>query len=125
MVTTKSKKQNYLTEVQTGENIFYSDVAVDHGGSGQYASPGELFASSYAACINITTRMVLDRKQYDYEEVIVQVELDNENLDELKFYTHIEIVGDIEQEEKEKIIQKVKRCPVGRMMRANKEFLDQ
>lgn len=124
MITAKSKKQNYLTEIQTPQHTFYADVQKDHGGSGEYASPSELFASSYAACLNITTRMVLDRKELSYEEVIVQVEVDSSNLDELKIYTHIDIIGDISQEEKEAIIQKVKRCPVGRMMRSEKQFLN-
>jgi len=41
----------------------------------------------------------------------------------VKFFIRTEIEGDIPQEKKDQIIERVKRCPVCRILRSEKEFL--
>jgi putative redox protein len=56
--------------------------------------------------------MVLDRMNLSYEEVITKVEFNSDGDEESCFFYDVEIVGDIDEEVKEMIIQKAQRCPV-------------
>jgi len=51
------------------------------------------------------------------------VDIDKTDLDNVKFFIRTEIEGDIPQEKKDQIIERVKRCPVCRILRSEKEFL--
>lgn len=123
MITATSKKCDYITRLSDGQHTFYADTPISDGGSDMYQRPGDILASAYAACVNITTRKVLDRENLPYEEVKVYVDIDRSDLDNLKIHTKTEITADISEEKKQEIIQKVKRCPVCRMLAAEKEFL--
>jgi len=123
MIKATSKNNNYLTEITNGEHTFCADGTLDNGGGNRGMRPTEILQSAYAACTNITTRMVLDREGLKYESVTVYVDIDRSDLDNVKFFTRTEIIGDIPLEKKDEIIEKVKRCPVCRILRAEKEFL--
>ena len=124
MITATGKKDNYITELSDGKHIFYADTIEHEGGSDMYARPTDILCSAYAACTNITTRMVLDREGLKYDKVTVWADIDRTDLNNVKFYIHTEIEGDIPQEKKDEIIQRVKRCPVCRILKADKEFLE-
>lgn len=123
MITATSKGENYITELSDGKHIFYADTVEHEGGSDMYRRPTDILCSAYAACTNITTRMVLDREGFKYNKVTVWADMDKTDLDNVKFFIKVEIDGDIPQEDKDRIIEKVKRCPVCRILRSGKEFL--
>ena len=124
MITAISKGDNYITELSDGKHTFYADTLEHEGGSDMYARPTDILCSAYAACTNITPRMVLDREGLKYDKVTVWVDIDRTDLNNVKFYIHTEIEGDIPQEKKDEIIQRVKRCPVCRILKADKEFFE-
>ena len=124
MITAVSKGDNYITELSDGKHTFYADTLEHEGGSDMYARPTDILCSAYAACTNITTRMVLDREGLKYDKVTVWADIDRTDLNNVKFYIHTEIEGDIPQEKKDEIIERVKRCPVCRILKAEKEFLE-
>ena len=124
MIKATSKDGGYITELTNGKHTFYADTIEHEGGSDMYARPTEILASAYAACTNITTRMVLDREGLQYDKVTVWTDIDRTDLNNVKFYIHTEIEGDIPQEKKDEIIERVKRCPVCRILKAEKEFLE-
>lgn len=123
MIKATSMGDNYITELTNGKHTFYADTIEHEGGSDMYARPTEILASAYAACTNITTRMVLDREGLKYDKVTVYTDIDRTDLNNVKFFIRTEIDGDIPQEKKDEIIERVKRCPVCRILRAEKEFL--
>lgn len=123
MIKATSMGDNYITELTNGKHTFYADTIEHEGGSDMYARPTEILASAYAACTNITTRMVLDREGLKYDKVTVYTDIDRTDLNNVKFFIRTEIEGDIPQEKKDEIIERVKRCPVCRILKAEKEFL--
>lgn len=123
MITATGKSGSRLAEISDGKHTFYADTPVEGGGSDSYRRPGDILAGAYAACVNITTRMVLDRENLPYEEVKVYVDIDRSDLDNLKIYTRTDIISDISEEKKQEVINRVKRCPVCRMLAAEKQFL--
>lgn len=127
MIIAKSSDKGYLTEMTVeGKDLhsIYADQPVSKGGCGQDMRPGQILLSSYAACMNITLRMLLNDEQLPYEGVNVTVDMDNSEEGVTKFYRKVEIVSDIPQEKKDELIERVKRCPVCKILNNKKEFYD-
>lgn len=122
MVISKSRSETYVTEIYNGKDTIYSDVNIDKGGSGKYFRPHDLIESGYAACLHITTRMVLDSMKVTYDEVTVQVELKRDDETKTIFNYHIDIIGEIDEEIKKVVLNKVKNCPVRKTLSKPLEF---
>jgi putative redox protein len=122
MVISKSGNTAYLTEIWNGTESISSDVAEEKGGSGKYFRPHDLLEAAYASCLNITTRMVLDSLTLPYEEVTVKVELDRRDDTKTIFTYHIDIVGTVDEETKQKVLKLVMNCPVKKTLLKQVEF---
>lgn len=122
MITAKSTKDNYKTILSDGKHEFISDTPVASGGGDTAQRPGSIFASSLAACMNITTRTLLDAENIAYNDVTVYLDMDRDNPELLTFKRKIVIDADISDEKKNEIIQRVYRCPVCKMMTMPKRF---
>nr|BBH87593.1 hypothetical protein KTC_23440 [Thermosporothrix sp. COM3] len=112
MVISTSQPQAYRTAISNGEACIIADTTADKGGSGQHFRPHDLLEAAYAACLNMTTRMVLESMQLPYQEVCVRVELDRSAEASTTFRFHIEIVGDLDEASKQLVLKKVRACPV-------------
>ncbi len=123
MIISKSKEEKYCTEVSNENTFIISDVTKEKGGSGEYFRPHDLLCAGLASCLNITTRMVLERKNITYENVIVKVDLDRSDEEKTKFLYDIDIIGDISKETKELIINIAKNCPVKSTLSKEIEFI--
>lgn len=122
MIISESKQENYWTEISNGNSVIFSDVTEEKGGKGQCLSPHDLLCAGFASCINITTRMLLERKSIKYEKVIVKVELDRSDENKTKFLYDIDILSDISNDTKQLIINMVRNCPVKKTLSKEIEF---
>lgn len=66
--------------------------------------------------------MILDRKNIQYENVIVKVDLDRNDENKTKFLYNIDIIGNISNEEKQHIINIVRNCPVRKTLSKEIKF---
>ena len=112
MIISKSMSENYKTEISNGSAVICSDVTEDKGDNGEYFGPHDLLCASLASCLNITARMVLDRMNVAYEKVVVKVDLDRTDEARTGFLYDVEIIGDVPEELKQKVINLVSKCPV-------------
>ena len=112
MITATGKKEPYITELTDGIHLFSADTPLADGGSGLHQRPTDILISALAACVNITTRMLLDKESLPYDRVVVQADLDRIDT------AHVDIQGDIPREKKEAIIARVSRCPVCKLLRS-------
>ncbi len=112
MIISESGSEKYCTKISNGNTVIFSDVAEEKGGQGEHFGPHELLCAGFASCLNITARMVLERKNIKYEKVIVKVDLDRDNENKTKFIYDIDIIGDISSEAKQLVINLVLNCPV-------------
>lgn len=122
MIISESKIENYCTEISNENSFIFSDVTEEKGGKGQYLRPHDLLCSAFASCLNITTRMILERKKIKYEKVIVKVDLDRSEEKKTKFLYDIDIIGDIPIETKQNIINIAKNCPVRKTLSKEIDF---
>lgn len=118
MVVSKSLDGNYLTEISNGICKINADVK-DAGT--ETMRPHELIESGLAACMNITTRMVLDRMNLAYDGVEVKVSLERPDKENTVITYNIDIKGDIDEATKEMIKSKVFNCPVRKTLASHIE----
>lgn len=112
MIVAESKQDGYLTQLSNGDTTIFSDVTKEKGGSGEHFVPHDFICAGYATCLNITTRMILERMNVKYEKVIAKVDLDKSNEDKTIFLFDVDIIGDISPETKAVVLEKLERCPV-------------
>lgn len=112
MIVSESKQDGYLTELSNGDTTIFSDVTKEKGGSGEHFKPHDFICAGYATCLNITTRMILERMNVNYEKVIAKVDLDKSNEEKTIFVYDVDIVGNISPETKAIVLEKLERCPV-------------
>jgi putative redox protein len=122
MVVSKSKEENYCTEISNENTFIFSDVTKDKGGKGEYLRPHDLLCAGFASCLNITTRMILERKNIKYEKVIVEVDLDRSDENKTKFIYDVDIIGDISDETKQLVFKLLRNCPVRKTLSKEIEF---
>ncbi|MCL2343754.1 MAG: OsmC family protein, partial [Firmicutes bacterium] len=91
MITAESGQKNYLTQLSNGNTGIYSDTTEDKGGGGGYFRPHDLLCAGYAACLNISVRMVLDSMNLKYDRVATKVDVNREQADSTAFLYQIEI----------------------------------
>ncbi len=108
-------KEHYRTQIQARTHALIGDEPPDVGGTDLGPRPGDFLRMSLASCTAITLRMYADRKNYDVNKISVTVS--NGPMTEKSTYTTaIHIEGNLSSEEKERLIQIAKRCPVHKIL---------
>jgi putative redox protein len=76
-ISSSIKKENYKIEIKSPSgNLVIADEPIEMGGKDLGFSPKELLASALAACTSATVKMYADRKEWDLQEVKIDVELE-------------------------------------------------
>lgn len=122
MITAINARENYRVELDNGQQTIASDVASDKGGSGTGLRPHELLEAAYAACLNISVRMILDRLELAYTAVTVRVRLDRATPGATVFEYGIEIEGALSEAEKQRVLTLAANCPVRKTLSGRMEF---
>jgi putative redox protein len=102
---------NYQQVLEIGADHFVSDVNNDKGGNGSGPSPHEYLGAALAACTGMTLKMYAKRKSWDLQDAIVTVDI--ERLHEVEqFKRSIKLVGAIDAEQRERLLEIANKCPV-------------
>lgn len=119
-VTVKASlgKTKYYTEVIAGENKLITDEPIDKGGQNKGFNPFEILATSLASCTAATLRMYIDRKEWDVENIDVEVELENFPLTKLAiFKRNINFEGsELSEEQLKRLHAIADACPVHKIL---------
>ena len=115
----------YTTEVKVGKHNLLADEPASVGGKDLGPTPYDLLMAAVGTCTAITLRMYADRKQWPVESIDV-------HLDHMKIHTSdcedcdnpsaridhieksIEIKGDLDEKQKERMLMIADKCPVHR-----------
>lgn len=123
-------EEKFTTSIKTGRHRLTADEPESVGGSDFGPSPYQLVASGLAACTAMTLRMYSDRKQWDLREVYVHVTHDKVHAKDCqncesagskvdKFVRNIELIGDLDADQQQKLLEIANKCPVHRTLEAN------
>ncbi|GEN70576.1 MULTISPECIES: OsmC family protein [Chryseobacterium] len=125
-VTVKASlgKTKYYTEVTAGENQIITDEPIDKGGQNKGFNPLEILATSLASCTAATLRMYIERKEWDVENINVEVELENFPLTKRAvFKRDISFEGILDDEQLKRLHTIADACPVHKILTNDIEIL--
>jgi len=113
-------KQKYKTEIQAGNHVFIADEPIQVGGQNLGFTPTELLESSLAACTAMTIRMYADRKGWDLDKVEIHVGFKrNISTNEVKFNKEIQLFGNLDNDQRERLLEMGSKCPIEKMITGN------
>jgi putative redox protein len=95
----------------TGDLHYLSDVEISKGGSGTGPSPHEYLGAALAACTSMTLKMYSERKAMNLKNAIVTVDIERHNDVEI-LTRHIELVGDLDDQQRERLLEIAQKCPI-------------
>lgn len=105
----------YRVQLDNGRHLFGADEPVEQGGQDTAPAPDELLEASLASCTAITLRMYADRKQWSLDGVEVEVTLERVE-GKTVFTRNITLKGNLDTEQKERLLQIAKLCPVSKTL---------
>lgn len=114
-------------EIRTRDLVFASDEPLSKGGTNRGPTPYDLLLGSLGACTSMTLKLYAGRKGWPLRRVRVTLrhdrihakdcedcEKDNGMIDVL--YKTIELEGDLDSEQRERLFAMAARCPVHRTL---------
>lgn len=126
-VLTRTGETGYVTDILAGEHYLLADEPSSVGGTDLGPTPYDLLLSSLGACTGMTLRMYADRKRWPLKEVKVHLTHDkrhaadsqdcenpNSKLDHIDKV--IEIHGELDKTQMDRLLEISARCPVHRTL---------
>lgn len=108
-------KEHYATTLQARMHKVIGDEPPEAGGTDTGPRPGDFVRMALASCTAITLRMYADRKSFPVDRIHVTVS--NGPFDKKTTYkTNIEITGTLTTEQKDRLLQVAKLCPVHKIL---------
>lgn len=116
----------YQNEVLIGGRKFFADEPASFGGADTGPDPYAWVIAGLGACTSITMRMYANRKKWPVERVTIRLEHDKRHADDCVdcgpgdridvFTRYIEIEGDLDEEQRARMLEIADRCPVHRTL---------
>jgi putative redox protein len=120
-------KEKFTTHIKADQHSLIADEPKSFGGNDFGASPYQLVASGLAACTVMTLRLYAERKKWDLKEVFCHIRHEKTHLEDCKdcenpkakidkFTRELELIGDLNDEQKQKLLEIADKCPVHRTL---------
>lgn len=119
-VSVTLKKDDYEVSLSNGRHSLTGDEPLDLGGGDKGPAPYELLLMSLGSCSIITMKMYAQRKGFDIQKLEMELTHDKvsrEGTDGITMkqdliYKKVILVGNLTQEERERLLQISSMCPV-------------
>lgn len=117
-IASSIKNENYKVKiVSPSGNIIIADEPAEKGGNDLGFSPMELLASSLAACTSATVKMYANKKEWNLQEVKLEIELTrDEDLNKTTINRTIELLGDLDEKQRARLLLVANSCPVHKIL---------
>ena len=117
----------YTAEVVAGNHSFLADEPESAGGNDLGPSPYELLSAALGTCTAMTLRMYADRKKWPMERVTVHLSYQRQHSRDSSdpenkrsridvFSRILEIEGDLDDDQRARLVEIANRCPVHRTL---------
>ena len=117
-ISSSIQKEKYKVEIKSPSgNVVIADEPVEMGGKDLGFSPKELLASALAACTSATLRMYADRKEWDLQEVKIDIELDFiKEESKTVIDRKLVFIGNLDDKQKDRLLQIANACPIHKIL---------
>ncbi len=128
MAVTVRTQGNYYTAIQNERgHTWFADEPTDSGGTNLAETPTEMMLGALGACMAITAKLYADRKKWDLKDVEIKLDFQRFNGSDYPNYAgdapfvheltqKIVLHGDLTDDQREKIIEIMGKCPVHRII---------
>ena len=110
----------YKTELKINQHLLIADELPGLGGKDEGPAPGDYLCMALASCKVITLRMYAERKSWKADVIKVSASLvkgtDMETGNNT-FFCEVDIQGDLTDEQKERMLEIAKACPIDKLLR--------
>ena len=124
----------YTNHIYTKTHHIYGDEPLDFGGDDLGLSPYQFLCAAIGSCTVLTLKLYAHRKQWELKEVFVylsyskkhasELRLDIEEMGQLDHISkRIKLVGNLTNEQKNKLKEIASKCPVHKTV-ANKVYFE-
>jgi len=105
------------------EHRIVADEPEESGGTDEGPNPQALLAASLASCSAITMEMYAERKGWDIGDVVVDVDYEPaQRGSPTKFEMTVKLPKELSQDQQERLMQIVAKCPVHRTLEGEVMF---
>jgi putative redox protein len=122
-----SAQGSFRTEVTAGKHRFVLDEPESAGGTDEGPTPYDALAAALGGCTAMTLHFYARREKLPLEGVDVEVRHDREHIKDCadcltksgfihRFSVKITLMGDLSDEQRERLLMIAKRCPVARTL---------
>ena len=129
VVIVRGGPTGFAQEVQSGNHRLQADEPTEVGGTDTGPTPYDFLLTALGACTSMTLRMYADRKGWPLEGVTVRLrhqkihaqdcaecETRVGRIDEID--RQIELVGPLDEQQRQRLLEIANMCPVHRTLRA-------
>lgn len=109
-------RELYKTIIRSSSNEIIADEPVDLGGKDLGLNPAELLTASLASCTSITLRMYADRKEWDLDEITVEVILNDTDKNNPVLMRTVEVKGNLEEQQTARLLAIANACPIHKLL---------
>jgi putative redox protein len=106
-----------------GRHRLTTDEPEHLGGEGSGPAPHELFPAALAACVSTTLVMYARTKEWDLDEVTVDVDYDH-HATPRRFEVDVRLSGDLSPAQLRRLEKVAEACPLRRSIEAGIEFVE-
>ena len=129
-VAVLTSDESYTTQIKAGKHHLLADEPEDVGGDDRGPTPYDLMSSALGACTSMTLQMYAKRKKWDLKEVIVHLNHDKDYAEDCvnseksgakidQFERRIELKGDLDDGQKQKLLEIADKCPVHKTLHSD------
>ncbi len=125
--------EGYTTQLRTGRHNLTADEPASAGGNDLGPSPYDLLSAALGACTAMTMKMYAERKGWDLQGAYVHLShgkvhaADCATCDENtsgkidRFEREIELIGDLDDDQRKRLLEIADKCPVHRTLHSTVE----
>ena len=112
VVVSLQGKEGHTCLATAGKHQLIIDEPTTLGGSNLGPAPYEYLKAALGACTAMTIRMYATRKQWVVDDVIVTLRHSRDANKQSVFVRDIKLVGDLDAEQRTRLLDIADRCPV-------------